>query len=426
MVADAVLFNHVSQALPSSRRVVLAYSGGLDSHVLLSLLVSMRDRHDLASLRAVHVNHHLQPSADAFQAHCETQCQRFGVPLHVCHVAVTIAAGDSVEQQARIARYDALTAQLLNDECLLTAHHLDDQAETILLQLMRGSGVAGLAAMPVAKTWHGKTVCRPLLPVSRADLVSYANAHQLSWVDDITNQDERFDRNYLRHQVMPTLLQRWPQAATTLARSASHCAEANTLITDEARSRMQALLGSQDELLITNFSALSDVWQRTILRQWLSHCGAPIPETKQLHGMICDVVEASQDASPCFCWQGHELRRYAGALYAMPILPPHDATRSKLWDMRQDLTLTDEITLFAKDPYVTRVAQYCQGNSIEVRFRQGGERLKLKDHDHHQTLKQLWQLWRVPPWQRDRIPLLFYQGELVAVVGYALSACIDS
>ena len=233
---------HLERALASQPAVLLAYSGGLDSSVLLHQLVLLRNQRPELQLRAVHIHHGLNPLADSWVAHCEQQCAQWQVPLEVVRVQIDARAG-GIEAAARTARYDAFSQLLLPDEALLTAQHLDDQSETVLLALKRGSGPAGLAAMP-QQHWLGQhRHLRPLLAVSRSQLEAWAQHHQLSWIEDDSNQDPRYDRNFLRLKVLPLLNDRWPHFASAVARSAALCGEQEQLL---------------DELLAEELAALAD------------------------------------------------------------------------------------------------------------------------------------------------------------------------
>src|SRR3990167_1094853 len=290
----------------------VALSGGLASTVLLHLLANLAQREALPPLSAIHIHHGLQAAADAWPAHCHELCAALSVPLQVEYVQVAPVA--SLERAAREARYAAFAARLGADELLLTAQHRDDQAETLLFRLLRGAGVQGLSAMPVSRALGAGRLVRPLLNCSRDELLAYAREHKLSWVEDPSNADERFSRNYLRRQVLPALLSRWPQAATNMARSAAHLSEAAQLLDelalqDIAAAQVPAVFAwlPLPSLALPALRCLSEPRQRNALRYWLR------PLTTMLdseHWAGCQALrDAAPDAAPVWKLAAGELRR---------------------------------------------------------------------------------------------------------------------
>jgi tRNA(Ile)-lysidine synthase len=402
--------------LPFPLRPLVAYSGGVDSHVLLHALTRLRREAALPPPLAAHVHHGLQTAADDWVEHCRQVCAALAVPLQVVHVDARSQTGESPEATARRARYAALADALERGACLLTAHQRDDQAETLLLQLLRGAGPAGLAAMPPLAPFGNGWHLRPLLDVSRDDLLAYARAEGLVWVEDPSNRDVRHDRNHLRLNVLPALRARWPSAARTLARAARHQAEAARLLDDLARIDLETARGSDPSLLsVAALQRLPPPRQRNALRGWLADKGLPPPPEARLNAVLDDVLTASVDAMPRVWWQGAEIRRYRDDLYAFAPLPPHDPSTVLAWPAAQE---TLELAWLGLN--LTRDALSRQGLSwadaeLELHFRQGGETCRVRGH--RRDLRKLMQEAGVPPWQRERIPLVYCKGELVWVVG---------
>lgn len=283
---------------------LVAYSGGIDSHVLLHIFSQLRDRGQIQSLRAVHVHHGLSVEADAWAAHCATVCAALKVEL-VCHRVDAVAAvGESPEAAARTARYRALQSELAEGDVLLTAHNQDDQAETILLQLLRGAGVKGLAAMPVSKRFGSGYLLRPLLGQTREVLEAYARDEGLVWVEDGSNVDLRYGRNYLRHKVMPALRARWPSVAASLSRSARHCAEASDYIAQRMAVELESLLveGDSNRLLLSGLRGYSEVEQRGLIRAWCVKLGVAVPNTAQLGELLGQALGSRAGAKWCVRW----------------------------------------------------------------------------------------------------------------------------
>ena len=399
----------------ASGRYFVAYSGGRDSHVLLhALSVDARFRQQAV---AIHIHHGLQPEAEAWIGHCQQQCAALSVPLEVYSVKVHCATGESLEAAARTARYALFAQKLRPGDVLLTAHHQRDQAETLLLQVLRGAGLSGMAAMPAVASLGQGWLCRPLLALPKADIDRYAQDVGLSWIEDPSNQDMRFDRNYLRQKVLPHLESRWPSYARTLSRSAQCCAQAAELTVGLAREDLQRACHSDDTLDIAVLMRWPAERIHAVLRLWISDLSLPPPRMSHQQHVVEDVILARPDRSPCVRWVGCEIRRYRQRLYAMSPLPVFDLGQSWTWSVTEHgeclpLQLPQGVLKLSQSQ-----AQCWAGHEFVVRFRQGGEKGRLPD-GHHHALKKLFQAWRVPPWMRDRMPLVFHAGELLLVVGY--------
>lgn len=404
-------------------RFWIAYSGGLDSHVLLHAVTGLRDRLRL-DLGAVHIHHGLQPDADAWAAHCAAVCADLDVPLEVRRVAARHAAGESPEAVARAARYAAFRALLQPGDALATAQHRDDQAETLLLALLRGAGVHGLAAMaPVAPFGSGRLL-RPLLHVPRAALVDYAREHGLSWIEDPSNADTRFDRNRLRHLVIPPLRARWPALDRTLSRSAAHCAEAAGLL-DELADELLAGLGTAADaghtlrwalpraLSVAGLRRLSAPRQRLVLRRWLLRRGFPPPDADRLRRITTEVLEAGADRQPLVAWPGCEVRRHRDALHALPPLPEPPAPGTCL--------LPDPAVRSLALPPPLGTLSWVQDDTamraqVSVHFGVAGLRCARPGRPAA-DLKALFQEAGVPAWLRPQVPLLCLDGALAGIGG---------
>ena len=443
--------------LASYHTLLVGFSGGLDSTVLLHRLAS---EPALANkLSVVHIHHGLSPNADAWLQHCQTICASLSLPLTTRHIEFEQHA--NIEENARQARYEVFASLLSNNSGLLLAHHADDQAETVLLQLLRGTGVDGLAAMPAVKPLGCGDLLRPFLQHSRASLEAYACLHQLSWIDDESNQDSiSFSRNYLRHQVMPLLRARWPGAVKNLARTATHCQQAknnlhaladldcaelagNTLslsalapILSSPRRRgsipdavsepqsgwIPALAGttakSSDETMIqtSTLNTCDSPRIANVLRVWLGNNQIKLPSTHTFNRIITEVILACEDAVPCVEWDGICVRRYQDTLYLLTTeVVSHPISME--WLQFPDPLQWGEAFLCATS--VKKGLHVPAGSRVSVRVRQGGELFYWRGQT--KALKKLLQEWHIPPWNRDRVPLIYVDDELAAVVGFAVS-----
>jgi tRNA(Ile)-lysidine synthase len=431
----ALLDNH-----PHTRHLIVGYSGGLDSHALLHLLATNRACWPGRTLAAVYVDHGLQTASVRWGEHCARTCHELDIPFRVLRIDARPLPGESPEAAARRTRYAALAAELEPDAALLTAHHRDDQVETLLLQLLRGAGPHGLAAMPTTSRLGPGWLLRPLLEVDRSELLDYALKHGLRWIEDVSNADTRFDRNYLRQRILPLLRERWPAVGRNLARSAQWCAEtANWLDADADADLARVAAQRPDTLHIPALRELSEPRQRNALRRWLRRLGLPVPDAQQLRHILHDALTAARDRQPCIRWPGGEVRRYRDTLYALPPLVTHDARQTFIWRHETngypplDLPGLGTLRLLATFGEGLR-AETLAGAALTIRFRQGGERFRPVGRHHSQELKKLLQEAGIPPWKRDRLPLIYLPstptlphegGEnqgLLAVVGLGIAA----
>lgn len=423
MIADdRSLIEAVFQKIPlhlRRRPFLVAFSGGLDSTVLLHLLSRLRDAGELASLTAVHVHHGLQPQADHWVEHAEVTARALGVPLIVERVQVQPGAGGAgLEAAAREARYRSLADRMEEGGVLLTAHHRNDQAETFLLQLMRGAGVRGLASMPVlapfARGWH----LRPMLEFGRHEIHAYALVHELRWVEDPSNADIHHARNLVRHHLIPDLHTHWPEAEATLARAARRMAVTEGLLNDLGRIDLEAARSDQpDRLDATVLARLADHRLFNAVRTWLIELNLPLPPEPRLVE-VRRMLDARADALPILRWKGGEIRRWRGGLYAYPgHARTVDTSFWVLWDATTTLNCPQLgwriIPHKVMDSGLRLDAIQTAG--LRIRLRQGGERIRVAGQTHHQSLKNLFQASSIPPWERERLPLFFINDQLVQV-----------
>lgn len=405
----------------------VGYSGGCDSHVLLHLLAELRQAQPF-ELKAVYVNHGLSPKAAEWGEHCRSVCDDLDVSFVSLKVDATPGEGESPEAAARHTRYAAITELLHPGDYFCTAHHQDDQAETLLLQLLRGTGPKGLAGMPASSSLGEATQLRPLLGFNQAQLLDYAKQHTPNWIEDESNTDTGFNRNYLRHEVMPILRTRWPSADTTIARSAANCAEAAQLLEVLAEQDFQSVKSEDStELSVGKLLELDFARQKNLLRYWIHQTGLPLPSEIKLQHVISDVLHATKDKTPCVKWSGAEVRRFDGKLYVMSPLREFDTTQIIFWDdLDKSLLLPDASYLHwqrCRQRSAINLEALKQGK-VTIRFRQGGELIKPVGSEHRKSLKQIFQETGIPPWTRSNVPLIYLDGVLVIVAGICAAGSV--
>ena len=428
----ALLKQNITQ-YSHAKVIWVAYSGGCDSHALLHSLVALRSELS-TEIKAIHINHGLSPKANEWEEHCRIICEKLDVSYTAIKVDASSkkssskkscskkssAVNKSPEEAARHARYAEWRKLVKKGEVILLAHHQDDQAETVLLQLLRGSGVKGLAAMPAQQNFSQGLLCRPMLGYSREEIVNYAVEQNLNWIDDPSNFDTDFDRNFLRHDVVPLLESRWPALKKTLSRTATHTAEADQLLTELAAQDWLNVKNNQ-QIQINLLMALDEKRQHNVVRYWLANiCQVSMPDTVHLQRILEEVLNAAEDAAPEVIWRGGEVRRYQGMLYAQEKLTERDHSKVLLWpELDKPLELDAGSTISVKESVSEGLSQSKLKNAeISVRFRQGGEICRPVGRGQTHQLKKLFQEWQIPPWKRTSIPLIYVNNELAAVVGY--------
>ncbi len=445
----------LAPVVPEGGSILLGLSGGVDSVVLLHLLHQLSPRNEWR-LSALHVHHGISPQADAWAVFCADLCARCGIPLQIVHVDIAPLREMGIEAAARKLRHEALSRQPV--DFIALAHHLDDQVETLLLQLLRGAGVKGAAAMPCVKRvashtpspgqgegWGGgekltltppPILLRPLLNVARSELLAYAQQHALQWVEDDSNADDAYPRNFLRHRVLPLLEQRFPAYRETLARSARHFADAAILL-DELAAQDAHMLPSPPggelargpakgegdlPLEVARLQTLSQPRAKNLLRYFLATQGAPIPDSTRLAEMLRQLCHARSDAAVRITFGDWQVRCYRGKVYAFPMLPEPDMEFCAPWRGEAALALPElggSLHFEACMGYGLSLKKLQQA-TVTVRLRRGAEHIRLDNKRPTRTLKNLLQEHGIPPWQRDTLPLLFCGGELVCVPGVAI------
>jgi len=406
--------------------VIVAYSGGVDSQVLLYALAQLRQNKQLVNTITVcHVNHGLSDNALYWQRFAEKECSKLSLMLTVKNVDVKVQAQHSLEALARDARYDALKS--LNDKpsLVLTGHHSNDQSETFLLALKRGAGLKGLSAMAVESKLGEHLLVRPLLKTSRQDIVDYAKQHHLDWIEDESNTDTSFDRNFIRKEVMPLLTQRWPGFSKTINRSASHCLAGQELLDELAEQDLAATKASETSLNITVLTSLSSARFNNLIRYFLTQHNCLMPSTEQVKQLKVQ-LQASDDKTPMVKVGAHYFRRFKDAIYLTP-----DYDDVSCWHIEVDLstgvnslTLPDKLgELFFSSTIVnesnsTAVLLPKDGQRITVRFSHDNPKCLPDYRQHSRSVKKVLQELNIAPWQRKRIAFLYYDNELVSAIGY--------
>ena len=369
----------------TGKKIVVALSGGIDSVVLLHFL----NKHYPGNVRAVHINHNLSKHSDEWCAFCERICN--STKIEFKYISINIQNSSNIEENARKKRYLSLKSELRVGEILCTAHHQEDQAETFLLQLFRGSGVAGLASMPKIKSIGDSELYRPFLNISKQKIVDYASKNHLKWIEDDSNLDTNFKRNLLRIEFLPKLSSAFNGLIKNVSRSAAHQAEALRLMQDLAELDIKNF-----ELLVNNKIQVSSLIQLpkrrmvNVLRYYIANLGFLLPSNKVLNELISS-LSAKTDANVILRWHHYEVRRYNGELYFFDEHIESSNLPCPYYESLKNLP------------------------NFEIRFRLEGQRIKVKGKGHSQSLKKVLQESNIPPWERDKLRMYYVDGSLRAM-----------
>ena len=394
---------------PGSRGLVVAYSGGRDSHVLLH--AASRTGLPLAAL---HVDHGLHPDSGLWAEHCAAVCRELGIPLHLRAAAGGRRIGRGLEAAAREQRYRCFEAFLAEDQTLLLAHHRDDQAETVLQRLIRGAGPAGLAGMPRSRRLGAGWLLRPLLEVPGADIETYARDQGLAWIEDPSNADPHAaERNLLRHEILPRLRRRRPGVDAALARSAELQAETAALLARLADAEL-GRLESEGTVGVAELAGLDEPLRLLVVRRWLQRAGREPPGRSRLRQGLADLLGAGADREPELTWDQGRLRRHRGRLHQLParLAPPPEAALA--WCPARTLEVPGLGRLWQEPAQGGLDPGLLGRDDLSVDFRRGGETCRLPDRGRR-DLRRLLQEMDLPPWERSRLPLLWVAGEIAAV-----------
>jgi len=416
------------RSLDRVERYVVAFSGGLDSTVLLSLLSACRNgaKADVRSelkpfpkVCALHVNHGVSPNAQMWEQHCQTVCEELQISCNFAGASLP-NSGRVSESSMREARYNEFQAFLLEGDVLLQGHHADDQTETILLRLLRGTGTLGAKGIGRERRLGNGRLYRPLLSLRREDLQGYAQEQGLTWIEDESNEDPQYDRNYLRAKVLPNLTERWPDYQSGFARFGEINGWVDSTLAYFLGNELPQLTTSHGQLNLRKLVNYPMPVQLNLMRAWLTEYGVKLPNMQQSKVILSDVVNAGSDADPIYDVGEYQVRRFKGSLYCVTAESQIQPRIKRAWDLQSPLYLDARHSLVSVAGLPGGLDPEIRERSVEIRFRMGGERCQPKGRVGSHPLKKLFQEWGVPPWERANTPLVFVGDQLAAVVGYCV------
>lgn len=405
-----------------TERILIAYSGGMDSHVLLHLAASSTEIK--SRITAVYVHHGIQAEASLWENHCQAIAEVLNVDFQSLKVNAQQSRGQSPEEVARNMRYGALKTLLGNNDVLLVAQHREDQMETMLLQLFRGAGLAGLSGMPLSIAFGAGRLCRPFLDISKQMIKDYAVQHNLHWIEDPSNDDDKFDRNFLRNQILPQLKQRWPTLDKTVSRSARHCANNQVLLQEIAKNLLKNIFDKTEKTLkIDQLLKLDSHKQHLVIRQWFSSQQLRMPSEKMLERILNEVAVANVCGNPEIQGKNYFIRRYRNKLYCLTDNVCQATLSEKKWQKGLAVIKLDDvqqIKIIEASEGISKVL-WCN-SEVSIKYRKGSEKIKLPGRKGHHSLKKLFQEKAIPPWERNNTPLIYINEKLAAVANLWISA----
>ncbi len=425
------LRHQIEDDLVPAANLVVALSGGMDSTVLLHAVCHLRPDFPDMTVRAIHINHDLHSDATEWANHCRDFCKQLDVPFECHKVNVTLQAGQGLEAAARQARYEVFAGSVSPGEYLLTAHHQRDQLETFLLRALRGSGVRGLGGIPRLQHFGTGWLWRPILNLDRGALEEYGRLAGLTWIEDPSNSNEAMDRNYLRHRVVPLLRARWPASGETIGRAARLSRETADLLDELGAADAERIMRGESAGL-AELGRLSVSRQHNVIRYILNSRGFVGPSEAQLRAGLEQLQSARFDREPVMQWAAGQVRRYRGRLYFLGF-DPASASRSSpaeyCWNGRDDLEMgpiRGRLRLVPTEADQAEIAIPAGPDGLEVRFRQGGERIRETNQRHHKRLKKLFQERGILPWMRSHVPLIYSADRLLAIGNLWIAASATS
>ena len=405
------------------RTLVIALSGGLDSMVLLHALCELvKDKRVVAKIRAVHVNHRLHKDADNWEIFCVERCAALNVPIIVERLQQgLLKEGESnLEHKARKERYKVFESAIGQDCCMILAHHLDDQLETLFFRLNRGAGIRGLTAVPQNRELGSTKIFRPLLGISRKSLQQYAESQNLQWVEDSSNANMSYDRNFLRHEVLPKIEKRWPNYRKSWSKSLKIISDAHSILEEIAATDLSLLsLKSQNKLNLDLLLRLPRERQRNVIKYWVGKVAKKEIGWSKLQYIVNDALPFVRESNIETEIDDYRIRSFKDKLYLLRKFGrlPEECD----WDLKasKKLSLLNNGVLLAEETVGLGFSKKLV-DKVQIRFRQGGEAFSMSGRPR-KSLKKIFQEARIEPWLRPRIPLIYCKDELICVVGIGIS-----
>ncbi|PPI88686.1 tRNA lysidine(34) synthetase TilS [Candidatus Pantoea edessiphila] len=410
-----MFFNKVDSLLYNNSRVVIAFSGGLDSTALLHYLSIWHKVHPQSNLRAIHINHGLNINANSWASHCRKLCLKWKINCSILKIKIKNTNKKGIEATARKERYKALISSLYPEEILLTAHHLDDQCETFLLAIKRGSGPLGLGAIYPLIIIGNNKILRPFLEYPRKLIKSYAKKYHLNWIEDESNYNIDFDRNFLRNLILPKIIAKWPNFIETTTRTSLLCRKQELLIDELLLDQLENLISKDGSLYFLPLLKMSDIKVYALLRRWIAKQGSLMPSYNKLKVIYYEIILSRKDAQPRLKLGSYEIRRFRNYLYILPINKSLKNITINWKNLNTELVLPQNLGLLKANYNNKLIRLPIYNEYVTIQFYANGS-CHLVGRKNKYKIKKIWQEFNIPPWNRHRIPLIYYNQILICAV----------
>ena len=408
-IFDKVVLENISDE--KYKEILVAYSGGIDSTALLYLANKFSKKHN-KNIKAIHVNHNINIKSKNWENHCQDFCNSLNIPLIIKSINIEIKPGQSLEERAREERYKAINSSSSQHTLLMTGHHIDDQVETFFYNLLRGSGTKGLSAMPILKENLKGFHMRPILSFNKTALIDLVKQMNFDYINDDSNENMNFSRNYIREKILPVIKKKWPNYNKTVDRAILNLTNAQKLCSDLALIDLKKYkIQNKDNIISINVRDLDDNRFYNVIRYWIEKNNFKMPSRQQIDSIKKNVFHAGIDKNPIFSCSSFEIRRHKEHLEIMSPLKKHDPNVIYKWKKSENLVISGlEINLSWQN--LEEKLGYKVEDDVEVKFRKEGENIKINDR---KSLKDYMREQNIPPWKRDRVMLIYIKDELKVV-----------
>ncbi|CAL4319390.1 tRNA lysidine(34) synthetase TilS [Buchnera aphidicola] len=393
---------------------LIAYSGGIDSTVLLYKMIKIKKNYPKIQIRAIHINHNIQSSSNQWEEHCIEVCQHSHVPLILEKINTKFKK--NVEEKLRIERYKIIFNHLMPDEILLTGHHLNDQCETLILSLKRGSGPTGLSGIYSERFFGQKKIVRPFLKIKKKELEQWANHKKIKWIEDFSNLNINYDRNFIRHKIIPILEKRWPFFLKNCSRTAMICSEETKLKNILLKEKIKNFINCDTSLNFSFFKNMKKEICTALIRYWISLKNIKMPSYKLIECIYNEIIFSKTDANPKIIIKKNEIRRYKNSLYFIKT-QKNINNRLIFWhNQNKKLFLPNNLGYLIQNNKGFVLPAPKKNELINIRFQFEGKILII-GREKRRKIKKIWQECNIPPWLRTQIPLLFYNNHFISAIG---------
>ncbi|BBI01107.1 tRNA(Ile)-lysidine synthase [Buchnera aphidicola (Nipponaphis monzeni)] len=409
------MIKHIFKYITFNSSILIAYSGGIDSTVLLHQFINLKKNNKNLIIRAIHINHNMDYNSDKWVQHCKEECKRHSIPIVIETITKKITS--NIECQLRTIRYTLIKKCILPQEVLVTAHHLNDQVETMFLALKRGSGPNGLKGITECSNLGHNKIIRPLLKVSKTTIQNWAKKKKLLWITDHSNNNIKYDRNFLRLKVIPIIDKRWPSFIKSCLTTANICKNTEVIVKNVAKNLLSKYILNNLSLKVHEFIYIAEEYRNLILREWIYKITKKYISYKKIQKIYYEVINSKNEANPKLVFYKYQIRKYRNIIYCIPDIPLSLKNLIIFWhNPTQTLVLPFNLGKLTIHKYGNQMIQPNKNDLINIRFQYQGK-LSIVGRHKKRTFKKILQELSIPPWKREITPLLFYNNKFISAIG---------